>query len=116
MSECYGRRKAELPPAYVAFIEANDGWEGFPAGGEDYVVLWERQLIGKYFENYEMDKHLDPRWFPIGSNGGGEMLCFDLASGNDAVYWLPFITMSGEDAILRYQTFLDLARRIGRSG
>jgi hypothetical protein len=59
-----------------------------------------------------MGAHLSDRWFPFGSNGGGEMLCFDLESGSDAVFWLPYIGMSDEEAILRYDSFEEIARII----
>ncbi len=44
--------------------------------------------------------------------GGGEMLCFDLQSGGDVVYRLPFIGM-GKEQTIRQGTFAELSRKIG---
>src|SRR5438128_1412477 len=97
--EVYQKHKSVLPKAYVDFIEASDGWEGFLAGDGDYVILWSKELIQEYYEDCVMEKYLDPRWFAFGSNGGGEMLCFDIGSRDEGVYWLPFIGMSDEQPI-----------------
>jgi len=115
MPDRYDEVRTLLPPYYVNYIEANSGCQGFLAESDEYIVLWGRKSIQEHYEGYKLDEFLDPRWFPIGSNGGGEMLCFDLHSGNDAVYWLPFIGMSDEEAILWHESFRDLACRIEQS-
>src|SRR5947209_2980057 len=112
MPDRYMDSRSRLPPSYVEFIEANNGWEG-DLGEEfefDYIIIWDKETIQGRWEDYEMQEYLDPRWFPFGSNGGGEMLCFDLASEGDAVFWIPYIGMSGEEALLRYKSFRDVAR------
>jgi hypothetical protein len=112
MVDPYVEMKAALPSSYVDYIEANTGWEGFPAGYDAYVVIWDKQLIRMHYDGYELAEYLDPRWFAFGSNGAGEMLCFDLNSGTDAVYMLPFIGMSDEEPLLLCESFSDLASRI----
>ncbi len=101
MPDRYDEVRTSLPPSCVDYIEANSGWEGFLVDSCNYTLLCKNKSIQEHYEGYKMDEFLDPRWYPIGSNGGGEMLCFDLRSGNDAVYWLPFIGMLSEEAILR---------------
>ncbi|MEN6535541.1 MAG: SMI1/KNR4 family protein [Bryobacteraceae bacterium] len=59
-----------------------------------------------------MTQRLSDRWFPFGSNGGDEMLCFDLDSATDQVLWIPFIGMSDKEALLRYKSFEDIAHSI----
>ena len=61
-----------------------------------------------------MAQYLSDPWFPFGSDGGGEMLCFDLSSGNEGVFWMPYIGMTDEDedGMLRDHTFKDIARTI----
>jgi hypothetical protein len=59
-----------------------------------------------------MSQYLSDRWFPVGSDGGGEMLCFDLNAGGDEVFSRPYIGMSDEEATLRYGSFKDIARSI----
>jgi hypothetical protein len=115
MPDRYDDMRAALPPSFLNYIEANSSWEGFLASSDEYIVLWDRESIQEHYEGYEMGEFLDPRWFPFGSNGGGDMLCFDLDSGNDAVYSLPFIGMSDEEPILQHESFMDLARRNERS-
>src|SRR5690349_17327774 len=112
MSDLYVRFRSALPPTYVEFIESHDGWEGDPEIGDGYVVIWNRESIQEMYDGYEMDSYLNERWFPFGSNGGGEMLCFDLASGSDRIFMLPFIGMSDETPIPRLNSFADLAARI----
>jgi hypothetical protein len=112
MADIYAENKPLLPAAYVDFIETNDGWEGFLKDKDEYVVLWPKELIQENYDGYQMREYLDRRWFPIGSNGGGEMLCFDMLSRDGAVYWLPFIGMSDERPILRHESFSDIVGRL----
>ena len=112
MADLYTQRRAQLPPSYVSFIENHGGWEGDLGDELGYVVLWDRGTIQERYDAYEMAQYLSPRWFPFGSNGGGEMLCFDLSSGTGRVYYVPYIGMSDEEAMLRYDSFTDLAAAV----
>lgn len=112
MGDRYAEMRAALPASYVEYIEAHDGWEGDLGDDLGYVVLWSKAAIQERWDMYAMAEFLGDRWFPFGSNGGGEMHCFDLGSGDDAVYWLPFIGMGDEDALLQYRSFEELARGI----
>jgi hypothetical protein len=112
MADLYAERRTQLPPPYVSYIETYGGWEGDLGQEHGYVVLWDRATIQERYDGYEMAQYLSTRWFPFGSNGGGEMLCFDLLSGTDKVYWLPYIGMSDEEAILRYESFAELAAAV----
>jgi hypothetical protein len=112
MNDPYVEMRAALPTSYVNYIEAHNGWEGFLPGAETYLVLWDKEAIQENYAGYEMHNEPASRWFAFGSNGGGGMLCFDLASRTDAVYMRPFIGMSDEQATLMHKSFGDLARRI----
>ena len=68
-----------------------------------------KETIQDRWVGYEMQKYFDDRWFPFGSDGGGEMFCFDLHSKGDGVFMLPFIGMSDEEAIAQYESFRDIA-------
>src|SRR4051794_37463050 len=105
MPDRYTEKKAVLPSSYVEFIESFNGWEGDLGEKLGYVVLWDKEAIQERWDDYEMTQYLSDRWFPFGSDGGGEMLCFDLASGGDSVFWIPYIGMSGEEAMLRLNSF-----------
>src|SRR5688572_26930716 len=94
MADRYCEMRAKLPPSYVEFIESHNEWEGDPGDDFCYMAIWNRKSIQERWDSYEMDQYLTDRWFPFGSNGGGEMLCFDLDSASDIVFWIPFIGMS----------------------
>ena len=114
MPDRYTDKKSILPPTYLEFIDSINGWEG-DLGEEfdfDYVMIWAKETIQERWDAYQMTQYLDERWFPFGSNGGAEMLCFDLASESDAVFWIPYLGMSGEEAILRYKSFSEVARAV----
>lgn len=101
-----------LPRSYVEFIESHDGWEGDLGDELGYFRIWNRNSIQENWDAYEMAQELTDRWFPFGSDGGGEMLCFDLDSGSDKVFWIPYITMSESDAMLQDYVFADVAAAI----
>jgi len=109
MKDLYSERRSQLPQSYVSFIERKGGWEGELGNDLGYVVLWEKESIQESYDAYEMAQYLSDRWFPFGSDGGGEMLCFDLQAGNDQVWCLPFIGMSDEESMLRYKSFEEIA-------
>ena len=112
MNDLYLEKKAILPPSYVEHIEAYNGWEGDPGDGIGYIVVWDKETIQDRWESYEMAEHLGEDWFPFGSNGGDEMMCFDLRAGGDTVFWLPYIGMADETPLLRFDSFTQLARKI----
>jgi hypothetical protein len=103
-----------LPQSYVKFIESHDGWEGDLGGELGYVVIWKLETIQERWDGYEMGQYLSHKWFPFGSDGGGEMLCFNLASGTDRVYWIPYIGMSDRDAMPWRESFAEVAAAILR--
>jgi hypothetical protein len=115
MADLYSERRPQLPPSYIAYIESHGGWEGDLGDELGYMVLWDRTTLQERYVAYEMDRYLSNRWFPIGSNGGGEMLCFDLPSGTDRVFWVPYIGISDEEAMLRYASFAELAMAMRKS-
>lgn len=115
MADLYAERRPQLPPSYVSFIEGHGGWEGDLGDDLGYVVLWDRATIQERYDGYEMAQYLSARWFPFGSNGGGEMLCFDLPSGTDQVFWVPYIGMSDEEAMPRYCSFAEVAEAVLKS-
>ena len=112
MTDLYTERRAQLPSSYVSFIEGHGGWEGDLGEEFGYVVLWDRDTIQERYDGYEMAQRLSARWFPFGSDGGGEVLCFDLPSGTDKVYWVSYIGMSDEDAMLWYDSFAEIAAAV----
>lgn len=115
MPDRYTTFRPSLPPSYVALIESHDGWEGDLGDDLPYGVIWSRGSIQGRWDDYEMGQYLSDRWFPFGSDGGDEMLCFDLSSGTDRVFWIPYIGMSDEEAMARDYTFSDIVARIEKA-
>lgn len=113
MTDHYTEIRSKLPLSYVEFIESHNGWEGDLGEEFGYVEIWNRETIQERRDAYEMDKYLNNQWFSFGSDGGGEMLCFDILLGGDTVFWLPYIGMSDELPIERYP-FASLAAAILR--
>jgi len=112
MADRYTELRSKLPLFYVEFVEAYNGWEGDLGDELGYVVIWNRETIQESWDGNKMSQYLSKRWFPFGSNGGGEMLCFDLPSGGDSVFWIPYIGMSDIDAMPRYDSFSEVASAI----
>ena len=112
MADKYNDSRSSLPASYVSFIESHGGWEGDLGDDLGYVALWDSASIQDRWESYQMAEFLGERWFPFGSDGGGEMLCFDLPSGTDRAFYLPYIGMSAEKPMLRYESFADVASAI----
>lgn len=112
MSDRYALFRDELPQSYIDFIESHGGWEGDLGEELGYAVIWDRKSLQQQWDSYEMGTYLSNRWFPFGSDGGGEMLCFDLASRSDKVFWMPFIGISDEDAMEQSFCFADVAAAI----
>ncbi len=114
MSDRYTEKRQLLPSAYVEYIETFNGWEGDLGDKLGYVVLWDKETIQERWDSYEMAQYLSDQWFLFGSDGGDEMLCFDLESAGDSVFAIPYIGMSGEEAMLRYDSFKELVDIISR--
>lgn len=115
MADRYDLVQDKLPSSYRDFIESQGGWEGDLGDQLGYVIIWDRDSIQDRWESYEMAKYLGDRWFPFGSDGGGEMLCFDLASGSDRIFWMPYIGMGDNDAMAQPFAFADMAAAIRKS-
>ena len=112
MTNRYLEKKHRLPESYVCFLEAHKEWEGDLGEYYGYVVLWDRAKIQDYWTSYEMAKYLPDHWFPFGSNGGDDMLCFDLRKKNDTSYLIPYIGMSEQDAMEHCISFELIAAEI----
>ncbi len=104
----YDELQDKLPSSYKDFIESNSAWEGYLGDDFGYAVIWCRTSIQERWNEYEMAQYLSEHWFPFGSNGGGEMLCFDLLSMSDCVFQMPYIGMSDDEALPYWQSFAEV--------
>jgi hypothetical protein len=112
MDDRYTQFRAALPRSYVDFIESHNGWEGDLGDELGYLVIWNRETIQERWDSYEMAQSLSDRWFSFGSDGGGEMLCFDLPSRTDRIFLIPYIGMSAEEAMPFRGSFAQVAAAI----
>jgi len=115
MVDRYTILRTKLPTSYVEYVESCDGWEGDLGDALGYVVIWSPGTIQERWDDYEMAQYLSDRWFPFGSDGGGEMLCFDLSSGSDRIFRIPYVGMSDEEA-LAWRPFAEVVAAIWTAG
>ena len=80
-----------LPKDYSEFLLFSNGGVGMVAS-DAYLHLWRVGELIELNAAYQVEEFA-PGVFLIGSNGGGEAICFDASSGSDAVYFIPFVGM-----------------------
>ena len=112
MSNRYHDKRDLLPLSYLDYIERHNGWEGDLGDEYGYVVIWNKESIQERWTGYEMFEYISDYWFPFGSDGGGEMMCFDLRRNDDAIFFMPYVGMSNEDAMWQYDSFKLLSEKI----
>lgn len=87
--QAVGEQFADLPSAYLEFMQERDGGEGFI--GENYCILWRLAELRQLNLEYEVDKYA-PGLTLFGSSGGGEGFGFD-SQAPGAVVVVPFVGM-----------------------
>lgn len=106
--------KDELPKEYLALLRYSDGGEGKLYLEIGWFALWSSAEVIELNKGYEIDKYL-PGYFGFGSNGGGELLAFDMEGGKPwKVVAIPFIPMSAREAEVIAKNFEEFIRAIGR--
>jgi hypothetical protein len=97
-----------IPADYAAYLQARGAFECFVNGddGPGYAALWPLEQLQDNNAGYGLELYA-PGFVAFGSNGGGELLCFD---GMGAVYMLPAIGMEPDAAIRVADTFDEFTR------
>jgi hypothetical protein len=119
MSIVIERYKERLPKSYLEFISKEQRFFGIVGGDFNcYVDIRDAKQIDELWNGYEFPEFLDNDWFPIGSDGGGEMIAIKLTSDEQELYFLPFIGMSSEEPVYFCESFSSLyeAIKITRNG
>jgi hypothetical protein len=98
----------KLPKELVDYFETDCREFAFTKGDPGYLQLWPQEEIEQWNQDYEVPEYA-PGFVGFGSDGGGEMLAFD-AEG--AVYMIPFIGMSIEDAKKIGSSWSEIVSRI----
>src|SRR5512139_3305998 len=72
--------KVELPEDYIALLHYSNGGEGELGVEPGWFQLWPAEKVMEFNQGYEVETNA-PGFFGFGSNGGGEMLAFDMRGG-----------------------------------
>ncbi len=110
------RQQAPVPlsSAYFSQLAASNGGEGDLGVEPGWIALWPAEEVLSLNAAYELTKLL-PGFFGFGSNGGGELLAFDLRSGEPyPIVTVPFIPMDLQEAVTIASSFEELRNLIGK--
>ncbi|SKB00476.1 SMI1 / KNR4 family (SUKH-1) [Prosthecobacter debontii] len=97
-----------IPEALIAYRRTGGAEFAFTDGAPGYFQLWPENEIQQWNLDYQVSEYA-PGFIGFGSDGGGEMLAFDKTG---AVYMIPFIGMSPEDAQKIAESWSEIAQRI----
>jgi len=103
-----------LPAAYVAQLAVSNGGEGDLGVDPGWIAIWPVQEVVSSNEEYSISEFL-PGFFGFGSNGGGELLAFDLRGGEPyPIVTVPFVPMDLQEAVRIASSFEELREFIGK--
>ena len=101
--------KISVPKEYVDYLEKGGRMESLTRDEPGYFILWPLTDIEKMNADYQVAEFM-PGFLGFGSDGGGEMLVFDVAG---IVWKLPFVGYSSkEDAWKVADRWSEVAARI----
>lgn len=95
-----------LPKGLMEFYSKTDGAELKSTDGR-FFIIWPLSELFKLNEDYNVSTYA-PRFFIFGSDGGDSAYCIERDSG--AIYEMPFIGMSDDEANYLCQTFDELLK------
>lgn len=103
-----------LPSAYLTMLAESNGGEGDLGVNPGWIALWSAEDVPSHNAGYSVAEAL-PGFFGFGSNGGGELLAFDVRGGEPyPIVMVPFIPMQVEDAVKIAGSFEELRKFIGK--
>lgn len=102
-----------LPDAYLEQLATSNGGEGDLAVEPRWIVFWPADDVLSLNAQYSVPELL-PGFFGFGTNGGGELLAFDLRGPEPhPIAMVPFIPLDAEHAVQIAASFNDLRRLVG---
>jgi hypothetical protein len=101
---------ATLPADHKAFLRASNGGRGEFANALVYLHST-ADLVAPF--RIKSMREFRPHFVEIGTDGGGEMLAFDMRDASGRIVLLPFVG-GEEDAIGRAPNFRALLEALGR--
>jgi hypothetical protein len=103
----------KLPEAYLSFLQMSNGGEGELAIEPGWFWIWSVEEVLEANQAYGIEECI-PGFFGFGSNGGGELLAFDMRHGKPwTIVMIPFIPMEEQEALIIAEDFLDFVRAMG---
>ncbi len=103
-----------LPPEYIDQLAASDGGEGDLGVQPGWIVLWPADEVLAHNAGYSVSEFL-PGFFGFGSNGGGELLAFDIRGSEPyPIVMVPVIPMEVGEAVRIASSFGELRNQIGK--
>jgi hypothetical protein len=103
-----------LPQDFLTFLKLSNGGEGELGVWPGWFIIWAAETVPERNKAYEVaDRY--PGFVAFGSNGGGEMLAFDLrCAGTCPIVALPFIGLDVEEAMPVAPDFSAFVKQLGR--
>lgn len=92
-----------FPKELIEFYKETDGAEIL--GDRSYISIWPLSELLELNNDYNVNEYA-PDFFFFGSDGGDTGYAIQKNSGY--IFEIPFIGMSNEDAVLKYNNFSDL--------
>jgi hypothetical protein len=103
----------ELPASYLDQLRSSNGGEGSLGVDPGWIMFWPAAEVMCNNRGYLVQKRF-PGFFGFASNGGGELIVFDIRNGSPyLIAMVPFIIMAMEDLVPIADDFDDLRCLIG---
>ena len=114
MEDIIEKYRDRLPESYLKFILENKRFYRYLDAEYGYIDLWDINELHECWSTLKIQNKLGENWFPIGSDGGGEMIVINLASSEKELCFIPFIEMKEESADYYCDDFSKLYELIKR--
>jgi hypothetical protein len=113
MKNLLEKYKDKLPESYLEFMSENKRFYGDLGEEFGYVDIWEIGFLTSVFDTIcNAFDSMGRDWFPIGSDGGDEIICIKLVSPDKELFCIPGISISDEDAAFYCDNFSKLYNAI----
>jgi hypothetical protein len=104
-----------LPDTYLDFLRYSNGGEGSLSREPGWAGFWRAEEILDLNLKYRVFSNLSG-FYGFGSNGGGELLLFDLRAGSPwRIAMIPFIPMTIDHEVEIARNFEELLDTLGRT-
>ncbi len=103
-----------LPTSYLELLKSSNGGSGDLGRQPGWFILWSASEVMPQNVAYKVQAQV-PGFIGIGTNGGGELLAFDMRHGEPyPVVSIPFIPMQAQDVLRIADSFEEFRSLMGR--